>query len=416
MSLLLIIFVLGYALIMFEHNIKLDKAASALIMGVLSWVVCIYLPTPQSETIEALYHHVSDISGILFFLIGAMTIVELIDIYGGFDLVMSKITTTNKRSLLLIVTFISFFLSAVLDNLTTAIIMSSLIVKLLPEKKDRLWMIGMIVIASNAGGAWSPIGDVTTTMLWVGHQITAVGIMKALFLPSLLAAFIPMLLVMIRLKGNFTPHVLEHKTAQHPNDQMIILCSGMGLLMGVPLFKSITHLPPFMGMMLAVGILWAISETLHKRRPTIDAKPSAIFSALEKIDMPSILFFLGILLAVSALSHAGILGQFANILKSTFPDNRLLLASIGLLSAIFDNVPLVAAVQGMFTMDQYPEGSFFWNFLAYCSGTGGSLLIIGSAAGVAAMGIEKIDFFWYLKHISGIALIGFLAGALAACV
>lgn len=415
MTLLLFIFAFGYVLIMFEHSIKLDKAATALIMGVLTWVVCIYLPTPQSETIEALYHHVSEISGILFFLIGAMTIVELIDIYGGFDVVMSKIKTSHKRTLLMIVTFISFFLSAVLDNLTTAIIMSSLVVKILPEKKDRLWMIGMIVIASNAGGAWSPIGDVTTTMLWVGHQITAVGIMKSLFFPSLLAAFIPMLLVMIPLKGSFTPRILETKRDQHPTDQVIILCAGMGLLMGVPLFKSITHLPPFMGMMLAVGILWAISETLHKRRPTIDAKPSAIFSALEKIDMPSILFFLGILLAVSALSHAGILTEFANILKSTFPDNRILLASIGLLSAIFDNVPLVAAVQGMFSMDQYPEGSFFWNFLAYCSGTGGSLLIIGSAAGVAAMGIEKIDFFWYLKHISWIALIGYVVGGLVAC-
>nr|HPI54856.1 sodium:proton antiporter NhaD [Chitinophagaceae bacterium] len=352
---------------------------------------------------------------ILFFLIGAMTIVELIDIYSGFEIILAKITTTRKQVLLVIVTFISFFLSAVLDNLTTAIIMSSLVVKILPDSKDRRWLIAMIVIAANAGGAWSPIGDVTTTMLWVSHQITALGIMKALFLPSLVAALIPMGLILFRLQGQFIPRAFEAKGRNYPKEQTLILGLGMSLLVGVPIFKTVTHLPPFMGMMLAVGILWAVSETLHKRHPSVNDKPSAIFSALEKIDMPSILFFLGILLAVGALSQAGVLTHFATWLTSIFPDPRLLLGSIGMLSAIFDNVPLVAAVQGMFHIDQYPEGSFFWNFLAYCSGTGGSLLIIGSAAGVAAMGIEKIDFFWYLKHISWIAGVGYLVGALVAC-
>lgn len=412
---ILILFVIGYVLIMFEHQIKLDKAASSLMMGVLMWVVCMFMPGQKEAALESLSHHLSDISGILFFLIGAMTIVELIDIYGGFEIILAKITTTSKRVLLVIVTFISFFLSAVLDNLTTAIIMSSLVVKILPDSKDRRWLIAMIVIAANAGGAWSPIGDVTTTMLWVGHQITVLGVIKALFLPSLVAALIPMGFILLRLQGQFIPRVYETKGRSYPKEQTLILGLGMSLLLGVPIFKTITHLPPFMGMMLAVGILWAVSETLHKRRPSVNDKPSAIFSALEKIDMPSILFFLGILLAVGALSQAGVLTQFAAWLTSIFPDSRLLLGSIGILSAIFDNVPLVAAVQGMFDIHQYPEGSFFWNFLAYCSGTGGSLLIIGSAAGVAAMGIEKIDFFWYLKHISWIAGIGYLVGALIAC-
>lgn len=364
---------------------------------------------------EQLNHHIGEIAGILFFLIGAMTIVELIDLYNGFQLIINRITTTNKRTFLAIVTVLAFILSAILDNLTTAIVMSSLVVKMIPSRDDRLICIGMIVISSNAGGAWSPIGDVTTTMLWIGHQITTVGLIKSVFIPSLFAVVIPFLILMHRMQGSFAPNENLTINETSSKDQKVILFSGIGLLLFVPVFKTVTHLPPFMGMMLAVGIFWLISETIHKKKAQLSENRNSIFSALEKIDMPSILFFMGILLAVGALQSFGILKTLANQMSDSIPNNKLMLVGIGLLSSILDNVPLVAAMQGMYSLAEYPQGDFFWDLLAYCAGTGGSILIIGSAAGVAAMGIENISFFWYVKNISLAALIGYLAGA-AVCI
>ncbi len=411
--LLIAVFFVGYVFIVLEHKIRLDKAATALMTGVLCWVVYAMQTADKEVVNQQLYEHIADISGILFFLIGAMTIVELIDLYDGFQLIIDKIRTTNKRKLLLIVTILSFLLSSVLDNLTTAIVMTSLVRKILSEKEDRLISIGMIVIASNAGGAWSPIGDVTTTMLWIGNQISPAGIIRSVFIPSLIATLIPLLIMISRLKGEFVPMAKETGNSVRRSDQSVILGSGLVLLLFVPVFKIVTHLPPFMGMMLAVGILWFISERLQRRQSDEGGQSNSIFTALERIDMPSILFFLGILLAVSALQTYGVLALTATYLSHTLHNDTLLISGIGILSAVFDNMPLVAGVQGMFTLDKYPTDHFFWRFLAFCSGTGGSLLIIGSAAGVAAMGIEKITFFWYLRHISLAALLGYLAGALA---
>lgn len=411
---LLSIFIAGYTLIVLEHSIKLDKAASALLTGVLCWTIYILNTSDTHLVNEQLLEHLGDISGILFFLIGAMTIVELIDLYEGFQIIIDKITTTNKRYFLVIVTVLSFFLSAILDNLTTAIVMSTLVAKILSDPKDKYLSIGMIVIAANSGGAWSPIGDVTTTMLWIGNQISATGIMKEIFLPSIVSTLVPLLFIMTKMKGKFEPAIVSKEHTVSVSERNIIFYSGISLLIFVPIFKTVTHLPPFMGMMFSVSMLWIISTTLHKKNSTKQNKLPTIFSALEHVDMPSILFFFGILLAVTSLQSATILQQMATWLNHTVKNDVIILTSIGLLSSIFDNVPLVAAIQGMYSLADYPTNHFFWNYLAFCSGTGGSILIIGSAAGVAAMGIEKITFFWYFKNISFAALIGYLAGAAVA--
>jgi Na+/H+ antiporter NhaD/arsenite permease-like protein len=385
----------------------------ALITGVLCWLVYIVHASSIDLVNHQLYEHIAEIAGILFFLMGAMTIVELIDLYDGFRIIIDKIQTSNKRVLLLIITLLTLFLSSVLDNLTTAIVMTSLIQKILSDKEDRMIMIGMIIIASNAGGAWSPIGDVTTTMLWIGNQITPVGIIKLIFVPALIATLVPMLILMMRLKGNFIPKAAQQKSEYSRGEQALILYTGLGLLIFVPVFKMLSGLPPFMGMMLAVGLLWILSERLHQRANNTSNSFSSIFSALERIDMPSILFFMGILMSVGALQSAGLLQQGAVYVTSVLQNDHILVTGIGLLSAVFDNVPLVAAVQGMYDLHQYPSDHFFWRFLAFCSGTGGSIFIIGSAAGIAAMGLERITFFWYLKRISLAALLGYLAGAMA---
>ena len=411
-ALLITLFAIGYIFIVIEHTTKLDKAAPALLTGVLCWTALILssgVLTPEQVDSE-LYHHFAEISGILFFLIGAMTIVELIDLYDGFQIVINFIKTKSKRKLFFIVTGLSFVFSALFDNLTTAIVMASLIGKLLTDKNDRWLFAGMVIISANAGGAWSPIGDVTTTMLWIGNQVTTMSLIAEIVIPSIVCTIIPMFILGRNIKGEFERKPSRERTALQLRHSKTILFSGIGLLMLVPIFKTVTHLPPFMGMMLSVGILWAISSTLEKRaeRATHEkhANPT-IFDALEKIDLPSILFFAGILLAVSALQTAGILKDLAVILTNTFGNEDLIVTIIGGASAIFDNVPLVAALQKMYT---YPTDHGFWLYLAYCAGTGGSLLIIGSAAGVAIMGIEKIDFFWYLKKIAWVALIGYLAG------
>lgn len=410
-ALLIFVFVAGYAAIAFEHPLKLNKAASALITGVLCWTIYML----QSETTdvvgEELLHHLGEIASILFFLLGAMTIVELIDSHDGFDIITHKIKTTNKSKLLLLITAITFFLSALLDNLTTAIVMTSLCSKILSEKEDRLWFAGMIIIAANAGGAWSPLGDVTTTMLWIGGQITALNIMKQLILPSLAASILPALIVAYRFRGKKVAAMPQSTgTVKEKRDGQIILFSGLGFLIFVPVFKTLTHLPPFMGMLLALGLMWIITTIIHKNKDAELAEKYTVAKALQRVDTPSILFFLGILLAVSALQSVGLLKELATVLTSTFKNDYLIGIALGLVSAIVDNVPLVAASQGMFDLASYPTDHPFWEFLALTTGTGGSAVIIGTAAGVAVMGIEQIDFMWYLKKIGWLALVGFAAG------
>ena len=412
-ALIIIVFVLGYITIAFEHPLKLNKAASALITGVLCWTIYILQSESRHTVSEELLHHLGEIASILFFLLGAMTIVELIDSHNGFDIITEKIKTTSKQRLLLIITVLTFFLSALLDNLTTAIVMTSLCSKILNEKEDRLWFAGMIVIAANAGGAWSPLGDVTTTMLWIGGQITALNIMKQLILPSIVVCIIPALIIAYRFRGKKFSAIPESTcTLKEKKDGKIILFSGVGFLIFVPVFKTLTHLPPFMGMLLALGLMWVITTIIHKSKDHEVAERFTVARALQKVDTPSILFFLGILLAVSALQSFGLLKEMADTLSSTLKNDYLIGTSLGLLSAIVDNVPLVAASQGMYDLSTYPTDHPFWEFLALTTGTGGSAIIIGSAAGVAVMGIEHIDFMWYLKKISWLALIGFAAGIL----
>jgi Na+/H+ antiporter NhaD/arsenite permease-like protein len=415
MELLIIaIFILGYTPIALEHTIKLNKAASALITGVLCWVVYTAF-TPDKQIVnEHLLEHLGDVSGILFFLLGAMTIVELIDAHEGFNIITSKITETRKKNLIWIIGLITFFLSAVLDNLTTTIVMISLLKKLIKNNDDRLMFVGIVIIAANAGGAWSPIGDVTTTMLWIGGQITTTNIILKLILPSLACLIVPLTLISFRLKGNVErPSALsvQHTNVLSKRQQYIVLISGILVLMMVPVFKTLTHLPPYMGILFGLGILWIITVILHKSKEDKHKEKYSVSQALRNIDTPSILFFLGILIAIASMQSTGILTSLADKMTASIGNTNVIVMSIGLLSAIIDNVPLVAAAQGMYNLAHYPTDHYFWEFLAYCAGTGGSALIIGSAAGVVAMGMEKISFMWYLKKISWLALIGFFSGA-----
>lgn len=410
-EIIIALFVLGYAAIAFEHPLKINKSGTALLMGLLIWTVY-RLGLPSADVAGELAHHLSGIAEILFFLMGAMTIVEVIDAHDGFNLITNRITTRSKIRLLWIITFISFFLSAILDNLTTTIVMVSLTRKLVKEPEQRLFFAGMIVIAANAGGAWSPIGDVTTTMLWIGGQVSTLQIMKALFLPSLIASLVPLVYVTFfekkSLKGQLDS--LDRKRLAPENKLIFFL--GLGGLIFVPIFKQITHLPPYVGMLLALGIVWVAADLIHRKKDAEDQKRYSASNALMRIDMPSLLFFLGILLAVSGLESLHLLHHMATWMDSAIGNKDVIIVGIGLLSAIVDNVPLVAATMGMYDLSSFPTDHKIWEFIAYCAGTGGSILIIGSAAGVAAMGMEKIDFIWYLKKMSFIALIGYVAGAL----
>jgi len=412
-TLIIIVFVIGYIAIATEHNIKVNKAAAALVTGVLVWTVYIMF-TPDKELVsEQLTHHLGELSGILFFLLGAMTIVELVDAHDGFEIITSKIKATDQRKLLWIIGFITFFMSAALDNLTTTIVIISLLRKLISDEKQRLFYAGIVVIAANAGGAWSPIGDVTTTMLWIGGQISALNIIISLIIPSLICLIIPLVWLSLRLKGHVerpSALVTGDNNLIPRTEQKVVFFTGVGVLVMVPVFKTITHLPPYMGILFGLGILWILTEIIHAGKIEEDKHPLSVIHALRKIDTPSILFFLGILVSISALGSAGILNAAAIWLNHNLPNESIVVMSIGLLSAIVDNVPLVAAAQGMYETI-YPTDHYFWTFLAYAAGTGGSALIIGSAAGVAAMGMEKINFFWYLKKISLLALLGYLAGA-----
>jgi Na+/H+ antiporter NhaD/arsenite permease-like protein len=407
-AIIIIIFIVGYLAIAFEHNLHVNKAASALITGVLCWTVYILQSNNTQIVSDELLHGFGDIASILFFLMGAMTIVELIDAHNGFEIITQGIKTKSKVKLLFIISIITFLLSALLDNLTTAIVMTSLCIKLLPQKEDRLWFAGIIIIAANFGGAWSPLGDVTTTMLWIGKQITAFNIIKTLLIPSLIGCLVPVLIVAARFKGKQLAALPQTQTnAAEKREGKIVLLTGLGFLIFVPAFKTVTHLPPFMGMLLALGLMWVIITLIHKRKEAEYKEKFTVARALQKIDTPSILFFLGILLAVSALQSTGILKNAATALSTTFKNDYAIGTLLGMLSAVVDNVPLVAAAQGMYDLQTYPTDHPFWEFLALTTGSGGSALIIGSAAGVAVMGIEQINFMWYLKKIGWIALAGF---------
>jgi Na+/H+ antiporter NhaD/arsenite permease-like protein len=367
----------------------------------------VYLSASHHSVEEQLLKSLGEFSGLLFFLMSAMTIVELIDAHHGFDLITKKINRTDKRYLLWTLSLITFFLSAILDNLTTSIVIVMLIRKLMNKPQERMFFIGIMIIAANAGGVWSPMGDITSTMLWIGKQVTPKGLIT-LFLPSLASLIIPLIICSFKLKGNAVPSSARDdvKFIFSKRIQYIVLISGLVILISVPVLKMFTGLPPYMIILFGLGILWIITEIIHHNKKDESYQPT-VADALRRIDTPSILFFLGILLAVAALQSAGILQNLATWLDDHTRNKNMIAAFFGLLSSIVDNVPLVAASQAMYS---YPTDHDFWLFLTYCTGTGGSILLIGSAAGVAAMGIEKISFTWYLRKVSPVALIGFITG------
>ena len=439
---IIVVFVIGYLAIVFEHQIHINKAASAIVTGVLCWTIYAIgyeelVPQAAFEAWEKLHsvgaeaHAVGhlpaklefvtesqlpkgfvEIAGILFFLMGAMTIVELVDAHEGFSLVTRLVKARNKVTLLWIVGWVTFFLSAVLDNLTTAIVVVSLLKKLIADRETRLMFVGIAVIAANAGGAWTVIGDVTTTMLWVKNKIGSLYVMRDLFLSSIVCLLIPLLIASRSMKGEL-PAVSnvtdenDDKTIQ-PWHRALFLGLGLAGLMMVPIFKAYTHLPPFMGMVLSLGVLWIVSELVSHTMDEKTKSSTGVMSALRRVDMSSILFFLGILLAVGALGSVDVLKNIAVYLQNTIGNSSIIAIIIGLVSAVVDNVPLVAA--GIEMYGETPPNDSFWMLLAYCAGTGGSCLIIGSAAGVAAMGLEKIDFMWYARRIAPLALAGYLGG------
>ncbi len=467
--LIILIFVLGYLAIALEHPLKIDKTASALIIGVLTWIVYIlnvdtilglgFSPSwaefgnqvkniiehikpnlseaqwlssgwaekisvfnePYHFVVEELEHHLIEISQILFFLLGAMTIVEIIDQHEGFKVITDKITTSNKIKLLWIIAFITFFMSAVLDNLTTTIVMVALLKKLINDQKTRWFFVSIVVLAANSGGAWSPIGDVTTIMLWIGGQITAVSIIAKVLLPSIVSIVVPLAVVSFSMKGQVErPQKLNDDSSFTTyKERIIILIIGVGALLFVPILKTITHLPPYMGMLFGLGVLWTATEIMHRSKtPKITGK-LRVYNVIRKVDTPTVLFFLGILTAVACLQSAGHLNIMSGWLNDHLGNVYTINMAIGFLSSIVDNVPLVAGAMGMYDVAlpgatgyavMFVQDGTFWELLAFCAGTGGSILIIGSAAGVAAMGIEKIDFIWYLKKISLLAIIGYLSG------
>ena len=417
LSMLVFVFVIAYAAIALEHPLKVNKSASALLGAGLLWTIYAVMSGDHGVVGSQLNESLASTAQIVFFLMGAMTIVEVVDAHNGFEVITSRIRTTKLSSLMWLVGFVTFFLSSVLDNLTTTIVMISLMKKLLDDHDDRLFFAGMIVIAANAGGAWTPIGDVTTTMLWIGGQITTLAIIKGLFFASMVNLLVPLMVTSYLLKGREVVSPVKSEDngllQTTPFERNLMFCMGIGILVSVPIFKTITHLPPFMGILFGLGILWLVGELIHRSKDDDEKQHLTLVSALMRIDLSSIVFFIGILLAVATLEHTHILGALAKWLDQTVGRQDVIVTIIGLVSSIVDNVPLVAASMGMYNLAQYPSDSFLWEFMAYCAGTGGSILIIGSAAGVAAMGLEKINFFWYVKRISGLALIGYLGGIAA---
>lgn len=402
---IIVVFLIGYLFIVLEDVIHINKTASALTSGILCWSI-LFISRGGEPFHQDLEIMIAEISSILFFLMGAMTIVELMDAHDAFDLITTKIKSKSPLILLIIFSFIAFFLSAVLDNLTTSIVMVSIARKMIPEKNQRNIFSGMIIIAANAGGAWSPVGDVTTTMLWIEELISTTGVISMVFLPSLVNMVVAILILGFSLKkSEIKSDTLESQVPLL--HKRIIFFTGLGSLVFVPIFKNITHLPPFMGVMLGLGVIWITSEFLNKKKDTEIREELSVSTIMKNIDIPGILFFLGILLAVGSLQVSGILKSVASVLDNIIGNESFIVMTIGLVSAVIDNVPLVAAAMGMY---EFPLDHTFWNFLAYTAGTGGSCLIIGSAAGVAVMGMEKIDFIWYLKKIGPAALAGYVAG------
>ncbi len=434
--LIVLTFVLGYTLIVLEHPLKLDKTVPTILMGAIMWaILSIAFNNGLADIVDShghlwnvsggeeahegfvatLVHHLGKTSEILFFLMGAMTIVELIDLHQGFEVLKGYVRTKEKKKLLWIIGIIAFFLSAIIDNLTATIVLVTLLRKLIHSKKERLWFVALIVIAANAGGAWSPIGDVTTTMLWIGNKTSAAGLVKELLIPSFATFAVPFFIATLLpvFKGTLETDESE-LTGEKLKSSRLMLYLGLGMIIFVPFFKTITHLPPYLGMMFSLGIVWLVSEYIHPEE-NFDEKDRHLYSglrALSRIELSSILFFLGILMAVASLEtlaveNMGTLKYMATMLQKSIPNQYIVISILGLLSAIIDNVPLVAATMGMY---DFPLDHHLWHFIAYAAGTGGSLLIIGSAAGVAAMGMEKIDFIWYFKKITWLAFLGYIAG------
>ncbi len=420
------IFVLTYFFIVIEHKTGVNKAAIVLLGCVAAWATH-FLMAPSTELHhfgEQLTEKVGEIAGLLFFLLGAMTIIELMDAHDAFGIITSRIKTKKPKLLLIIVTWLAFILSAIIDNMTTAIVMAFLLKCLVKNNQQRMLMTGVVVIAANAGGAWTPIGDVTTTMLWIANQLSTLAVIKSLFVPSVACTLIPMLLVMRNMKGAVEAPLISDsnkKIAINPKHSIIMLVVGLGTFLFTPIFKTITHLPPFFGILCGLGALWVISEIIHKDRDEKEKTHLGVAEALKRVDTPSVLFFLGILLVVATLDVTGILRDTANstitfINQFSFIEQwigaiTLLIIVIGLLSAVVDNIPLVAACQAMFPLSSFPMDHKLWHFIAYCGGTGGSGFVIGSAAGVAVMGIEKkMNFDWYAKHISIPAFAGYFTG------
>jgi NhaD family Na+/H+ antiporter len=413
-TMLVVVFVLAYAAIALEHPLKVNKSASALIGAGLLWTIYAVSMGDPHVVSEQLGESLMGTAQIVFFLLGAMTIVEVVDAHNGFEVITKRIKTSSLSSLMWMVGFVTFFLSAILDNLTTTIVMVSLMKKLLDQREDRLFFAGVIIIAANAGGAWTPIGDVTTTMLWIGGQITTLAIMKGVFLASIVNLLVPLAVTAWILRGRPVVGVAvtdDNQLQATTFEKNTMFFLGLGILVAVPVFKTVTHLPPFLGILFGLGLLWLVGDLIHKNKEDDEKEHLTLVHALTKIDMGSIVFFIGILLAVASLEHSHILTSVAKWLDETVGRQDVIVTLIGLVSAVVDNVPLVAASMGMYSLAQYPPDSFLWEYMAYCAGTGGSILIIGSAAGVAAMGLEKIDFIWYVKKISWLALIGYFAGA-----
>ncbi|MGC4079632.1 MAG: sodium:proton antiporter NhaD [Rubrivivax sp.] len=416
-TVLSLVFVATYAAIALEHPLKVNKSASALLGAGLLWTIYATLAADPQRIGGELAESLTGTAQIVFFLMGAMTIVEVVDAHNGFEVITERIRTKTLSSLLWLVGVVTFFLSAILDNLTTTIVMVSLMRKLLARREDRLFFAGIIVIAANAGGAWTPIGDVTTTMLWIGGQITALAIMKAAFVPAVVSLLVPLAVTALTLRGQPVRAPDERRedsgTVSSAFERNLMFALGLGVLVAVPAFKSLTHLPPFMGILFGLGVLWLVGDLIHRRKTDEYKQRFTLGAALSRIDMSSLVFFIGILLSVATLEHTHVLAALAQWLDAAIGRQDLIVLVIGLASAVVDNVPLVAASMGMYSLADFPADDFLWGFLAYCAGTGGSILVIGSAAGVAAMGMEKIDFFWYVRRISGLALLGYFAGAAA---
>ena len=413
---LVIVFVVAYAAIALEHPLNINKSASALIGAGLLWTIYALATNDPQRVGQELGETVASTAQIIFFLMGAMTIVEVVDAHNGFEVITRRIRTTQLASLMWLVGGVTFFLSAILDNLTTTIVMISLIRKLLARRDDRLFFAGIIVIAANAGGAWSPIGDVTTTMLWIGGQITSMNIIQSVFLAASVSLLVPLAITAYLMRGRLVEAPAADTdagtgVATTAFERNLMFFLGLGILVAVPMFKTVTHLPPFLGILFGLGLLWLVGDLVHRHKEDEYRQRYTLVHALSRIDMASIVFFVGILLAVATLEHTHLLSALARWLDAQIGRLDVIVVAIGFVSAIVDNVPLVAASMGMYDLKTYPTDHFLWEFLAYCAGTGGSILIIGSAAGVAAMGLEKIEFFWYLRKISGLAAVGYLAGA-----